>query len=267
MSTKALPLPVNDLPSAKAPGHWVLARLGKRVLRPGGLEATKLLIEALGITGSDRVVEFAPGLGLTARRILEMRPASYTGVDQDPTVVERLRTELEQHDVRLVHASAEASGLEDASADVVLGEAMLTMQPVERKRAIITEAARLLRKGGRYGIHEIAFGGESVTEETRQSIRREMTQAIHHGVTPQTEAEWRELLEGSGFGELKIQYLPFRLLEPRRLVADEGLTGALRFGFNLLRMPEARRRVISMRRIFRRHRNHLSAIVIVATKT
>jgi hypothetical protein len=26
------------------PGHWVLARMGKRVLRPGGLELTRRLL-------------------------------------------------------------------------------------------------------------------------------------------------------------------------------------------------------------------------------
>ena len=31
-----LPLPYADRPVASAPGHWVLARAGKRVLRPGG---------------------------------------------------------------------------------------------------------------------------------------------------------------------------------------------------------------------------------------
>ena len=31
-----VPLPYADRPVATAPGHWVLARAGKRVLRPGG---------------------------------------------------------------------------------------------------------------------------------------------------------------------------------------------------------------------------------------
>ncbi|NUE91250.1 SAM-dependent methyltransferase, partial [Escherichia coli] len=30
-------LPFADRPVEKAPGHWVLARAGKTVLRPGGL--------------------------------------------------------------------------------------------------------------------------------------------------------------------------------------------------------------------------------------
>ena len=36
-----LPPPGEGLKTEKMPGHWVLARLGKRVLRPGGMELTK----------------------------------------------------------------------------------------------------------------------------------------------------------------------------------------------------------------------------------
>lgn len=43
--------------------HWVLARAGKKVLRPGGIELTRQMLDALAIGPQDRVVEFAPGLG------------------------------------------------------------------------------------------------------------------------------------------------------------------------------------------------------------
>lgn len=44
-------------------GHWLLARAGKRVLRPGGLTLTRRMLNALNISGHDRVIEFAPGPG------------------------------------------------------------------------------------------------------------------------------------------------------------------------------------------------------------
>ena len=62
---------------AKMPGHWVLARLGKRVLRPGGMGLTHWLIDTLDIAGEDDVVEFAPGMGRTAQLVLTAsRPAT-----------------------------------------------------------------------------------------------------------------------------------------------------------------------------------------------
>jgi hypothetical protein len=56
------------------------------------------------------------------------------------------------------------------------------------------------------------------------------------------------------------------LLEPKRLVQDEGLAGVLRFARNVLRDSEARKRVLAMRRVFRRYREHLSALALVGVK-
>ncbi len=266
IATQAHPHSSESFSTAKAPGHWVLARLGKRVLRPGGLEATRLLLDALAVSSRDHVVEFAPGMGVTARRLLSATPASYTGIERDEAAARHLEKALGPRGARIVNACVESNDLLDAGADVVVGEAMLTMQPVEKKRAIIGEAARLLRSGGRYGIHEIALLPEDIPDDIRQAIRAGMSQAIHHGVTPQTEGEWRGLLTEAGFVDLRVRRVPFRLLEPTRLIADEGLCGALRFGLNLLRMPDARRRVLTMRRAFHRHQHHLTAIVITCRK-
>ena len=43
------PLPLAERSDADLPGHWLLARLGKRVLRPGGLELTTRLLHETGI--------------------------------------------------------------------------------------------------------------------------------------------------------------------------------------------------------------------------
>ncbi|MGO1800785.1 MAG: hypothetical protein ACTH03_10820, partial [Corynebacterium casei] len=44
-------------------GHWLLVKLGKRVLRPGGRELTERLLCLAGVPNVD-VVELAPGCGL-----------------------------------------------------------------------------------------------------------------------------------------------------------------------------------------------------------
>src|ERR1700738_2064267 len=76
-------MPGDELQAEKMPGHWLLARLGKRVLRPGGRQLTNRMIEALNICPSDAVIEFAPGLGATARLTLKRKPTSYTAVERD----------------------------------------------------------------------------------------------------------------------------------------------------------------------------------------
>ena len=82
-TNRELPLPQSDRDPAHLQGHWLLARIGKHVLRPGGKKLTERMLANADIAGKD-VVEFAPGLGLTTRAILERDPKSYRGVDRDP---------------------------------------------------------------------------------------------------------------------------------------------------------------------------------------
>lgn len=113
------------------PGHWLLARMGKRVLRPG-LELTQRMLDALDIRAGDDVVEFVPGLGVTARAALERGPRSYVGIEQDEGAADHVRRQLRGANRQCVVGSAEKSGLPAASASVVYGEAMLTMQTAKQ---------------------------------------------------------------------------------------------------------------------------------------
>jgi hypothetical protein len=165
-----------------------------------------------------------------------------------------------------VVGSASETGLSSESATVVYGEAMLTMQTEEVKRSIVREAHRLLKQGGRYGIHEMCLTHESLDSDARQEVERALTGVVHHGVRPLTVAEWRQLLESEGFEVKAVETASMSLLEPGRLVKDEGVIGATRFALNVLRDGEARRRVFEMRRTFRRNRKLLAAVALLAIK-
>lgn len=260
-------LPGAGLDPARMPGHWLLARLGKRVLRPGGLALTRSLLDALDIRDSDDVVEFAPGMGATTRLVLALGPATYTGIERDEAAAQAVRSRLDHPDHRCMLGTAEQTGLPGACATVVFGEAMLTMQRAEQKERIVREARRLLRPGGRYGIHELCLLPDDLDEATKASVQRELSATIHVGARPLTPWEWKELLAGAGFAVRAEVVAPMRLLEPRQLVRDEGVRGTARFVRNALRDPVARRRVGEMRRLFHRHRHLLGAIALAAAPT
>lgn len=50
------------------------------------------------------------------------------------------------------------------------------------------------------------------------------------------------------------------------MIQDEGLLGAMRIAINALRLADARRRILQMRRIFRRYGDHLCAVAMIAEK-
>lgn len=120
-------LPQSDRSTSTAAGHWVLARAGKRVLRPGGLKLTKRMLSAADMQGKE-IVEFAPGLGRTAQLIVTEGVSSYVGVDQDSAAVARVEAIVKPHGGTVINAKAQDTGLSGESAEVVVGEAMLTMQ-------------------------------------------------------------------------------------------------------------------------------------------
>lgn len=263
-----LPLPSSSRADDAVAGHWLLARLGKRVLRPGGVELTRTLLSHAKLSGAD-VVELAPGLGRTATEIVAQGPRSYVGAEGDSdaaNVVRGVLSDLGAQNAEMRVADAAATGLPDASSDVVIGEAMLSMQGDAAKGAIVAEAARLLRPGGRYAIHELALTPDDVPEEISTDIRRALARAIKVNARPLTVAEWSKLLAEHGLVVDRVATAPMALLQPRRMVSDEGLFGALRFARNVLVHRDARKRVLTMRRTFHKHRKQLAAVAIVAHK-
>ncbi|MEO6794676.1 MAG: methyltransferase domain-containing protein [Mycobacterium sp.] len=262
--TRAQQLPSADRDDAAVAGHWLLARLGKRVLRPGGIELTRGLLERVGLPGSD-VVELAPGLGRTATEILAHQPRSYIGVEHDANAARSVERIVGDRGA-VLRVTAARTGLTDGSADVVIGEALLSMQSDAAKNAIIAEAARVLRPGGRYGIHELALIPNSIDEQAKSDIAQSLATSLQVNACPLTVAEWMQLLAEHELVVDAVSTAPMVLLEPRRLLADEGFFGALRFAKNLLLQHDARSRVLAMRRTFRAHRGQLAGVAILAHK-
>ncbi|MGQ4538235.1 class I SAM-dependent methyltransferase [Dermabacteraceae bacterium P7074] len=252
--------------ASRMQGHWLLASLGKRVLRPGGIALTKQMLSHVGLQRGEKIVEFGPGVGRTAELLLASEPSHYWGVDPNPegkAQVEKVLSGKPQAEYLV--ADAAATGLPDASVNVVIGEAMLTIQPDAVKDAIVGEAARLLSPGGRYGIHEIMLR-DGFTKEELETAQKELSRAIKVGARPLPVEEWRALFARHGLEVEWVGNAPLRLLEPSRLIADEGLLGALRFWRNARNRDGASERLRIMRNAMRVQSKYMCAVGIVARK-
>jgi hypothetical protein len=148
----------------------------------------------------------------------------------------------------------------------VFGEAILSLNTQEHKERVVAEAFRVLRRGGRYGIHELCIVPDDVPPQQKQEITRTLPSVIHVGARPLPPHEWRALLDDAGFRIVQIDYAPMHLLRPRRLIQDEGALGAPRLAKNLLLDGKVRRSMLAMRRLFERYREALRAISIIAEK-
>ena len=160
---------------------------------------------------------------------------------------------------------ASDTGLPAGSADLVVGEAMLTMQGEKGKAAIVSEANRILATGGRYAIHELLLTPNNVDQTVADNLRKALATTIKVNARPLTATEWSELLESNGFKVLSIKVAPMGLLQPKQMIEDEG-PRVLKIMFNLARNPQARKRVLAMRKVFSENAQNLGAISIIAEK-
>ncbi|MDO5664368.1 MAG: methyltransferase domain-containing protein [Bacteroidia bacterium] len=247
-------------------GHWILAKMGKKVLRPGGKELTLKLIENLNIQNQHDVVEFAPGMGFTASFVLQKEPHTYTGIELNEEATSRLKKIIKGENRKVINTNASESTLPDNYADRVYGEAMLTMQPDIKKSAIVKEAYRILKKGGLYGIHELSLSPNDLKEDLKTDIQNSLIKNIRVNARPLTEHEWINTLEKEGFKIKKIEKNPMILLEPKRIIDDEGFWRFCKIVFNILTHPKERKRILEMRRVFKKYKEHMVAVSFIAEK-
>jgi SAM-dependent methyltransferase len=248
------------------PAHWLLARLGKKVMRPGGLPVTQAMLAGLGIGPADDVVDLAPGLGVTVQLVNEAGPASFRGLERSEVEAERARRLSGGVPYTCVVAAPEDTGLAGESATVVYGEAVLSLETDDTKREIIAEAARLLRSGGRLGLHELLLLPDDLPDPKKREIEKELTRTLRVRARPLTLPEWKELLDKGGFDVEFASTAPLLLLSPPTFVKDEGLGGTVRFLTRIIRQPVVLKRISVIWKVFRRYRHHLGAVALVARK-
>lgn len=245
-------------------GHWLLAKMGKRVLRPGGKFLTHKMIAALNISSTDTVVEFAPGMGYTASLTLAKNPKKYVGIELNDEAAQKLQKSINGDSRIILNRNALDSGLPAECANKIYGEAMLTMQADQRKSKIIGEANRLLKAGGLYGIHEL--GLVDVDETSKRNIQMELAKTLNVNARPLTESEWKQIFEKEGFKVLEIFKNPMQLLERKRVIEDEGFFRALKIAVNILTHPKERNKILKMRKLFRKYEKNLCAISFIMEK-
>ena len=248
------------------PGHEFLARLGKTRLRPGGREATEWLLGHADFTADTRVLEVACNMGTTMVALAEQHGCCITGLDMNPAALEKARANIEKHGlddvIDVVEGNALALPFPDASFDVVINEAMLTMLPRENKAKAIAEYYRVLKPGGVLLTHDVALRVADEGEVTE--LRAGISRAINVNVDPLPHALWEKLFRDAGF-TIEVQTGDMTLLDPTGLVRDEGFDGAMKIIRNGLR-TENLDRFRKMFNFFFDHNKEFSYIAVVSRK-
>lgn len=212
-----------DIMPRREMGHKLLARLGKTKLRPGGVEGTDWLLSHVDFTPQTRVLEVACNRGYTLVQLAQRYGLRATGLDSDADVIAQARSDIAdaglsgQVDVRTGDATDLPFG--DASFDVVINEAMLTMLPDTAKVRALTEYRRVLRPGGVILTHDV------VLRQDKPMLVRLLQKVINVPAHPLTLSGWKRVFAEGACTVVDVKTGEFSLLSDEGLRRDEGVEG------------------------------------------
>lgn len=214
----------------RLPTHLFLAKLGKKMLRPGGREGTDRIISECNVDAGTNILEVAPNMGTTAMHLAKTYGCTITGIDINIDSVKKAQENVLNagldHLISIRHGNALELPFEDESFDLVINEAMLTMLPHELKLRALKEYRRVLKPGGVLATHDLLLRQELEGNELYEELK-ELRKLILVNAQPMTECNWTKLFEEAQFSSIQPATGKLHLLSLKGLVVDEGWDGLI----------------------------------------
>ena len=247
-----------------ATGHDVLAAAGKKLLRPGGRAATRQLFEWANFQPGETVLELASGLGYSAIALAQTYGVRVVGIEKDPGRVERARANIAAakltEQVQIIEGNIFQLDQITEQFDYILAEAILTMQSPAGKAALLSAIQNHLKPDGTFLSHEL------LACQHESDIHAALAKVLRVNSTPLSEENWIAACETAGLTVTQHQTGEMGLLNPQRMIQDEGLLPTAKIFWNLLIHPGLRQRVLQMRQVFTHYRQDLGYIVLCAQR-
>ena len=233
-----------------------LASLGKTELKPGGTYATGALIRLLDLRGGDHALVCGPNAGSTAL---------FVSMTTQATTEALVRTESEkvtEGDPSLKRRStarigkAEELPFPEGHFHAAMVEASLSyMHPLEQ-RAALKELHRVLKPGGRIGIHELCWRQPPTAE-----LEGALLDVWRGPVAPMVVRGWWDKLEEAGFRGLQNELAVVSFFTRTGLQADEEAEGTAQIFHNAFADPAKLARFSAAYREFTDNRRYYGVVI------
>lgn len=243
-------------------GHVFLAKLGKKRLRPGGKDATNFLLSYVNFENKN-VLDVACNMATTSIEIAKKYKCHIEAIDLDEKALVKAKASAEKNNVQnqITFKVANAAELPYANDtfDIVINEAMLTMQHSLIKQKCLKEYFRVLKPGGILLTQDISLVGNN------PNIKEQLSKAINIKVEPLKTNEWLDFFKQSGFNILDSLQGKMSLLNPIGLIKDEGLVNTIKIIKNAIKKVN-RPMFKNLYTFFRKNHHDLNYIAIVSQK-
>lgn len=245
---------------AELPLPEFLASLGKTELKPGGTYATGALIKQLDLSSGEHVMVVGPAAGSTALFVSMTTQTTTEGLVKDES---EKATEgnpgLKRRSTARIGKTDELP-FEDARFDAAMLEATISYQTPAEQTATLAEVARVLKPGGRIGLHELVWR-QPPTPQVEERLR-DVWQGY---VNPYIVRGWWDLLEAAGFKDISNELAVVSYFTRKGMAADEGETSAEIF-HNAFETPERLARFSAAYQEFAENRRYYGVIIATAVK-
>ncbi len=148
---------------------------------------------------------------------------------------------------------------EDNTFDIVINEAMLTMQTNNIKKLCLNEYYRVLKPGGVLLTHDICI------IDNDETFIQSLSDAINVKVRPLLKDDWTKMFNESNFLVEKLETGKLTLLTPRGMLKDEGLINTIRIIKNAHK-KENKGTFKKMFRFFKSNKDRFQYIVMISSK-
>jgi ubiquinone/menaquinone biosynthesis C-methylase UbiE len=239
--------------------------VGMKILHPGGVRATRDLLERLDIDRNKKVLDIACGKGRTSVHLAKEYGCKVVGVDILENSIEEAKRYAKKngmdHLVSFRVADAHRLPFSKNEFDVTLAQAMLIL--VDDKAKVIREAIRVLKPGGRSGWLELSWK-KRPTRDFLDAATKEICAACIAKV--ETFEDWEKLFRKGGAKRLETQRFEMEPRGMKQMIENEGIINSLKVMFKSTTRPAIRRRMNRLNRFFRSYPEFTSYGIYIGSK-
>lgn len=224
----------------QADPYLLFGLLGKKVIHPGGRNATEELLAQAELRSEHQVLDIGCGVATTAVEIARRYGAHVIAADLSVDMRDRANQNVRRaalsDRVSVEGADICALPYADSSFDRVVAEAVTMF--VDRDQAI-SELVRVCRPGGLVLATEFQWR-RPPTPQARHAFLGE----VCPGMLFDTVEDWLDRYGRAGLVDLSSRTGPFEMMTPAGFLSDEGLFNCVRVMTRALADPVARRRML-----------------------
>lgn len=173
--------------------------MGIQSLHPGALEMTREFSELMGFSKEQHLLEVASGSGETANWITGKYGCKITGIDFSHDMINFATKKAMKNgfteNLNFLQSDAHSLPFEGTTFDAAFSEAAVSMFDVKK---VISEMTRVVKPGGKVGIHDMYWMKEPGKENRKQFYNFE-------GFDPMFLEQWVEIFKQCGLEIVHVE--------------------------------------------------------------